>query len=103
MTANEWIQQVLAPKITDNVIYFPAPGEQAESSVDVPVFEIIFGPAVSAELEKPQAERDFYAALSGAHTFEWEGQQLTMTAAEMGYQAYFDQWHIEGLIYGAPA
>ena len=33
-----------------------------------------------------------YEALSGSHTFKLEATQYTMTAEEMGYQKYFDQW-----------
>ncbi|MCM3412686.1 hypothetical protein [Metabacillus litoralis] len=38
-----------------------------------------------------------YKALSGSHTFKLEDTQYTMTAEEMGYQKYFDQWKEQGL------
>ena len=37
-----------------------------------------------------------YEALSGSHTFKLEDTQYTMTAEEMGYQKYFDQWKEQG-------
>lgn len=38
-----------------------------------------------------------YEALSGSHTFKLEDAQYNMTALEMGYQKYFDQWKEQGL------
>ncbi|KIL45894.1 hypothetical protein [Jeotgalibacillus campisalis] len=58
------------------------------TSVDVNTFETLFG-----DLEGDLT----YEALSGIHTFRLEGMQYTMTAEEMGYQKYFDQWKEMGL------
>ena len=57
-------------------------------SVDVPTFEILFG-----DVEGEPT----YEALSGSHTFTWGDTEYTMTAEEMGYQTYFDQWKEKGL------
>lgn len=38
-----------------------------------------------------------YEALSGTHTFKLGDKNYTMTAEEMGYQKYFDQWKEKGL------
>ena len=38
-----------------------------------------------------------YEALSGSHTFKLGDKQYTMTAEEMGYQKYFEQWKEQGL------
>ena len=38
-----------------------------------------------------------YEALSGFHTFKLGDKQYTMTAEEMGYQKYFEQWKEQGL------
>ena len=42
-------------------------------------------------------ESDLWEALSGSFTFKLEDTQYTMTALEMGYQKYFDQWKEQGL------
>ncbi|QNK89593.1 hypothetical protein H7992_08035 [Sporosarcina sp. resist] len=57
-------------------------------SGDVNTFETLFG-----DVE----ENPTYEALSGSHTFKLESTQYTMTAEEMGYQKYFDQWKEQGL------
>ena len=57
-------------------------------SVDVNTFETLFGD-VEGNLT--------YEALSGSHTFRLGDTQYTMTAEEMGYQKYFDQWKEQGL------
>src|SRR5690625_4043907 len=57
------------------------------SEVDIPTFEFLF-----ADVK----ENPTYEALSGSHTFKKDGVQYTMTAEEMGYQKYFDQWKDRG-------
>ncbi|MEI2354916.1 hypothetical protein [Mesobacillus zeae] len=57
-------------------------------SVDVNTFEMLFGDVKG---------NPTYEALSGSHTFKLEDTQYTMTAGEMGYQKYFDQWKEQGL------
>jgi len=57
-------------------------------SGDVNTFETLFGD-VEGNL--------IYEALSGSHTFKLEATPYTMTAEEMGYQKYFDQWKEQGL------
>ncbi|MCM3541110.1 hypothetical protein [Priestia endophytica] len=58
-------------------------------SVDVDAFETLFG-----DVE----ENPTYEALSGSHTFKLGDTQYTMTADEMCYQKYFDQWKMQGII-----
>ncbi|TYR74501.1 hypothetical protein FZC79_13565 [Rossellomorea vietnamensis] len=58
-------------------------------SVDVDTFKTLFG-----DIEGSPT----YEALSGPHTFKWGGTQYTMTAEEMGYQKYFDQWKEQRII-----
>jgi uncharacterized ParB-like nuclease family protein len=58
------------------------------TSVDVNTFKILFG-----DVQGDQT----YEAFSGSHTFKLEDTQYTMTAEEMGYQKYFDQWKEQGL------
>ena len=58
-------------------------------SVDVPTFGILFGDVEGIPT---------YEALSGFHTFIWGDTTYTMTAEEMGYQMYFDQWKEKGLL-----
>ena len=58
-------------------------------SVDVNTFETLFGDVEA---------NPTYEALSRSHTFQWGDTQYTMTAAEMGYQKYFDQWKAQGII-----
>lgn len=58
------------------------------SSVDVITFETLF---------KDVEGNPTYEALSGSHTFNFESTQYTMTAEEMGYQKYFDQWKEQGI------
>ncbi|WP_160726194.1 hypothetical protein [Bacillus sp. USDA818B3_A] len=57
-------------------------------SVDVNTFETLFGDVVG---------NPAYQELSGSHTFKLGDTQYTMTAEEMGYQKYFDQWKEQGL------
>ncbi|GEM_PF-3717010 len=59
------------------------------ASVDVNTFETLF-----SDVEGNPT----YENLSGTHTFILEGNQYTMTAEEMGYQKYFDQWKEKGLL-----
>lgn len=59
------------------------------ASVDINTFEILFGDV---------KESPTYEALSGSHTFKSDVTQYTMTAEEMGYQKYFDQWKAQGLL-----
>lgn len=59
------------------------------TEVDINTFEVIF---------EDVKGNPTYEALSGAHTFILEETQHTMTAEEMGYQKYFDQWKELGLI-----
>lgn len=61
-------------------------------SVDVNTFETLFGDVKG---------NPTYEALSGSHTFKLGDTQYTMTAEEMGYQKYFDQWKEQGLFNGA--
>lgn len=56
-------------------------------SVDVITFEILFGDVEG---------NPTYEALSGSHTFKLGDTQYTMTAEEMGYQKYFNQWTEQG-------
>ncbi|MCE4050945.1 MULTISPECIES: hypothetical protein [Bacillaceae] len=58
------------------------------NSVDVNTFETLFGDAKG---------NPTYEALSGTHTFKLGDENYTMTAEEMGYQKYFDQWKEKGL------
>ncbi|MEM4992371.1 hypothetical protein WKH56_07520 [Priestia sp. SB1] len=58
------------------------------STVSIETFKELF----SDVLDNPT-----YEALSGAHTFFLEGKQHTMTAKEMGYQEYFNQWKDKGI------
>ena len=57
-------------------------------SVDVNTFETLFGDVKG---------NPTYEALSGSHTFLMGDTKYTMTAEEMGYQKYFDQWKKYGL------
>lgn len=57
-------------------------------SVDVNTFETLFEGVKGSPT---------YEALSGSHTFKLGDTQSTMTAEEMGYQKYFDQWKEQGL------
>lgn len=59
------------------------------SEVDVKTFETFFWDV---------QENLTYEALSGSHTFKLDGKEYTMTAKEMGYQKYFDQWKEQGLL-----
>ncbi|WP_066073437.1 hypothetical protein [Neobacillus soli] len=58
------------------------------TSVDVNTFETLFGDVEG---------NPTYESLSVFHTFKLEATQYTMTAEEMGYQKYFDQWKEQGL------
>ncbi|NYV68871.1 hypothetical protein HYI36_26780 [Bacillus sp. Gen3] len=57
-------------------------------SVDVNTFETLFGDVKG---------NPTYEALSGTHTFKLGDTNYIMTADEMGYQKYFDQWKEKGL------
>ena len=59
-----------------------------KTSVDVNTFETLFEDVEGSST---------YEALSGSHTFKLGDTQYTMTAKEMGYQKYFDQWKVQGL------
>lgn len=61
----------------------------ATTSVDVNTFELLFG-----DLEGNPT----YEALSGSHSFRLGDTQYTMTAEEMGYQKYFNQWKEQGFL-----
>jgi hypothetical protein len=63
-------------------------GNGTTTSVDVNKFETLFGDVEG---------NPTYEALSGSHTFKLEDTQYTMTALEMGYQKYFEQWKVQGL------
>ena len=56
--------------------------------MDANTFETLFGGV---------KENPTYEALSGSHTFQLGDIHYTMTAEEMGYQKYFDQWKEQGL------
>ena len=60
----------------------------ATTSVDIHTFETLFGDVKG---------NPTYEALSGTHTFKLGDMKYTMTAEEMGYQRYFDQWKEQGL------
>lgn len=62
--------------------------KDGSSQIDIPTFESLFGDV---------KENPTYEALSGSHTFKLDGKQYTMTAEEMGYQKYFDQWKEQGI------
>jgi len=62
--------------------------KDGQSQVDLHTFESLF-----ADVK----ENPTYEALSGSHTFKLYGVQHTMTAEEMGYQKYFDQWKEQGI------
>ena len=59
-----------------------------KQSVDVNTFETLFGDVEG---------NPTYEAMSGSHTFRLGDTQYTMTAEEMGYQKYFNQWKEQGL------
>ncbi|GAA0430504.1 MULTISPECIES: hypothetical protein [Virgibacillus] len=62
--------------------------KNGSSEVDITTFESLF---------QDVKENPTYKALSGSHTFKLDGVQYTMTAKDMGYQKYFDQWKEQGL------
>lgn len=62
--------------------------KDGSSEVDIATFEALF---------EDVSEIPTYEALSGSHTFKLDGVQYTMTAEEMGYQKYFDQWKEQGI------
>lgn len=62
--------------------------DNGTTEVDVNTFEALF---------EDVKGNPTYEALSGSHTFKLEETQYTMTAEEMGYQKYFDQWKERGL------
>ena len=70
-------------------ILLEASEDGTTNSVDVITFETLFGDVKT---------NPTYEALSGSHTFMQNDKQYTMTATEMGYQKYFDQWLAKGLI-----
>lgn len=57
-------------------------------SMDVDTFKTLFGDVEG---------NPTYEELSGSHTFKLGDTQYTMTAVEMGYQKYFEQWKEQGL------
>ncbi|MEH6947685.1 hypothetical protein V7068_11560 [Bacillus sp. JJ634] len=59
-----------------------------KQSVDLNTFETLFGDVKG---------NPTYEALSGTHTFKLGDTEYTMTAEEMGYQKYFNQWKEQGL------
>lgn len=62
--------------------------KDGSSQIDISTFEYLFGDV---------KENPTYEALSVSHTFKLDGKQYTMTAEEMGYQKYFDQWKEQGI------
>jgi len=62
--------------------------KNGSSQVDKLTFESLFANV---------KENPTYEALSGSHTFKINGTEYTMTAEEMGYQKYFDEWKERGL------
>ena len=62
--------------------------ENGTTQVDVSTIETLFGDVEG---------NPTYEALSGTHTFKLKNTQYTMTAEEMGYSKYFDQWKKQGL------
>ncbi len=92
MTSREWVESVLSAELDGEAIVL-----SEDQVIMIDDFCTIFGGAIDAELAKPEGERSFYTALSGSHIFQWEGETLTMTAAELGYQEFFDQCQAEGL------
>lgn len=98
-TCEAWVRTDMAIYVTpadDRLWLTPE-----QMSIDVISFCIMYGWAADAELAKPAADRDMYQALSTpvVHTFMWyDGTVFSLTAEEMGYQEFFDQWHTEGLM-----
>jgi hypothetical protein len=72
----------------DEVFILLETNENGTTEVDVNTFEALFEDVKGCPT---------YEALSGSHTFRIEETQYTMTAEEMGYQKYFDQWKERGL------
>lgn len=62
--------------------------ENGTNEVDATTFETLF---------RDVEESRTYEALYGSHTFKLGDTQYTMTAEEVGYQKYFDQWKERGL------
>lgn len=62
--------------------------EVYSNEVDKPTFETFFGDVSS---------NPTYDALSGSHTFTWNGTEYTKTAPELGYQVHFDNWKSLGV------
>jgi hypothetical protein len=78
----QWIRDNL-PVEADEIIL------SAVQRVPIATFLAFFG-----------ASEPTHAALSGSHTFQWGDppQELTHTAAELGYQQFFDGWRDAGII-----
>lgn len=88
MNAEQWVNEHLTSKLDgENIVL------SENQTVSVPVFCTFFRGAL-----EDGTKSDKYAALSGGHTFVWNGEEQTKTADELGYQVFFDQWHEEGLI-----
>lgn len=100
MTVLEWIRSALVSLIQPDDSIRCDDGQGNVMDTPVTTFGELFGTAIEAELDKAEADRNFYAALSDPviHTFTFEGETMSMTASEMGYQVFFDIWHIQGLI-----
>lgn len=90
MNANEWVRDVLATKVKGDKIVL-----NENQDVDISIFCTFFKDAI-----EDNTQSNKYQALSGSHTFMWGDppQEYTRTAAELGYQTFFDVWHSEGLI-----
>ncbi|MCM3006084.1 hypothetical protein [Priestia koreensis] len=63
--------------------------ERGRATVDTRTFETLFSDV---------KENPTYNTLSGSHTFALKGTTYTMTAEEMGYQKYFDEWKALGIL-----
>lgn len=100
MTTQEWTRTALAPHLQPDDSVRCDDGAGNVMDVPVTTFCEIFGAVIDTELTRPEGERDFYSALSaGIYTFTLEGETYSnKTAVELGYQPFFDVWHVEGLI-----
>jgi len=63
----------------------------SQQIVDQQTFQIFFGDCT---------DMTSYACMSGSHTFMWGDPpvEYTMTALQLGYQGYFDQWKPLGIL-----
>jgi hypothetical protein len=91
VNSEQWVKQALAAFLQpDSSIRFTDADNNAQ---DVPQadFLVIFGAAIDAALA---AGTSVYDALTSG-TFTLDG--ASYTAADLGFQPYFDQWHSGGV------